>query len=266
MFDSNANKLVSLFGPDYNGNEADDIANAVSYGREAYYSLLVGYPIGAAYDYSVSIFQSQDEIDNYVNEAGAKYQGSAKPGDLKFEDWNKDGKIDTNDRHYLGSPDPLFTLNFGNTFSYKNFSLYFNFRWAQGDKTHFLWLDPYAFGTNMGSGAQLARVKPWTEDNPSTTFPRYGYSNSNDYQFWNQRSFLKLKDLVFSYNIDQKFIKKAGLSAARVYFAATDLFTISNWSGIDPENAGTIAAGASSSRYGSSGAYKTVTCGINLTF
>ena len=270
VFDSNANKLVTLFGPDYNGNEADDVANAVSYGREGYYALQVGHPIGSAYDYSVSIFQNQEEIDNYVNDKGAKLQGSAKPGDIKIEDWNNDGVINTDDRHFVGSPDPLFTLNFANTLSYKNFSLYFNFRWAQGDKTHFLWLDPYAFGTNMGSGAQLARVKPWTEENPSTVFPRYGYNNTGsggiDYQFWNQRSFLKLKDLVFSYNIDQKLIKKVGLSAARVYVAATDLFTITNWSGIDPENAGTIAAGASSSRYGSSGAYKTVTCGVNLTF
>ncbi|MBR5704104.1 MAG: SusC/RagA family TonB-linked outer membrane protein [Bacteroidales bacterium] len=270
VFDSNVNTLVTLFGPDYNGNEADDVANAVSYGRESNYALLVGHPIGSAYDYSVSIFQSQEEIDNYVNEAGVKYQGSAKPGDLKVEDWNKDGKISTDDRHFIGSPDPLFTLNFANTLSYKNFSLYFNFRWAQGDKTHFLWLDPYAYGTNMGGGAQLARVKPWTEENHSTVFPRYGYNNTGsgglDYQFWNSRSFLKLKDLVFSYNIDQKLIKKVGLSAARVYVAATDLFTITNWSGIDPENAGTIAAGASSSRYGSSGAYKTVTCGVNLTF
>ena len=57
-----------------------------------------------------------------------------------------------------------------------------------------------------------------------------------------------------------------GLNATRVYVAATDLFTISNWSGIDPENAGTIAANAGSDRYGSNGAYKTVTVGVNLTF
>ena len=267
VFDTNANKLVSLFGPDYNGNEADDIANAVSYGREAYYALLVGYPIGAAYDYSVSIFQSQEEIDNYVNAKGEKYQPKAYPGDLKIEDWNGDGKISTEDRHYLGSPDPLFTVNFANTLSWKNFSLYFNFRWAQGDKTHFLWLDPYAHGTNMGSGAQLARVQPWTESNPSTVFPRYGYSNTTyDYQFWNQRTFLKLKDLVFSYTLPAKVIKHVGLSNARLYVATTDLFTISGWSGIDPENAGTIAAGSSSSRYGSDGSYKTVTFGVNLTF
>ena len=123
----------------------------------------------------------------------------------------------------------------------------------------------------MTSGNQLARVKPWTAENPSTVFPRYGYNNTeNDneffYRFWNQRSFLKLKDLVFSYNFNPTLTKKIGVAGARVYVAATDLLTISNWSGIDPENAGTIASGAGSDRYGSNGAYKTVTVGVNLTF
>ena len=60
IFDMNRNKLVSLFGPDYNGDEADDVANAVSYGREANYALLVGKPIGAAYDVKLlGIFQNQ---------------------------------------------------------------------------------------------------------------------------------------------------------------------------------------------------------------
>ena len=261
VFDANRNKLVSLFGPDYEGNEADDVANAVTYGREANYTLLVGKPLGAAYDLKkLGIFQNQAEIDAH------KVQPDAKPGDIKFEDYNGDGQIDADDYQYLGSSDPLFTVNFANTLAWKNFSLYFNLRWAQGDKTHFIWLDPYAFGTNMGSGAQLARVKPWTSENPSDMYPRYGYTNSLGYQFWNSRSFLKLKDLVFSYTIPAQVIKRSGISNLRCYVAATDLITISNWSGIDPETGGTIAAGASSSRFGSNGAYKTVTFGVNLTF
>ena len=261
VFDTNENKLVSLFGPDYNGKEADDVANAVSYGRESYYALMVGRPLGAAYDLKLlGIFNSQAEIDAH------KVQPDAKPGDLKFEDFDGDGDIDADDRQYIGSPDPLFTINFGNTLRWKNFSLYFNFRWAQGDKTHFIGLDPYAFGTNMGSGAQLARVKPWTAENQSQVFPRYGYTNTLEYQYWNSRTYLKLKDLVFSYTIPGQGLKNAGISNLRLYVAATDLFTLTNWSGIDPETGGTIAAGASSSRFGSNGAYKTVTFGVNLTF
>ena len=268
VFDSNANKLVSLFGPDYDGNEADDVANAVSYGREANYALLVGRPLGAAYDVKkLGIFQNKAEIDNYKSpKTGEPIQPNAKPGDLKFEDYNEDGQINADDFQYLGSPDPLFTLNFANTFSWQNFSLYFNFRWAQGDKTHFIWLDPYAFGTTMTGGAQLAAVKPWMKEGDPDTYPRYGYTKPVDYQFWNSRSYLKLKDLVFSYSVPASILKPCGISNLRAYVAATDLLTFTNWSGTDPETGGTIAAGASSSRFGSNGAYKTVTFGVNLTF
>ena len=267
VFDSNANKLVELFGPDHDGNEADDITNATTYGYDSYVCLQVGRPIGAGYDYKLlGIFQSQDEIDNYKSSDGTVIMPNAKPGDYKFEDYNDDGKIDSNDRHYVGSPDPLFTLNFGNTLSWKNFSLYFNFRWAQGDKDHFLWCNPNGHQSNFGSGAQLADSKPWTESNHSTTTARYGYQNTLGYNFWENRSFLKLKDLTFSYTFDQNFIKKVGLSNARVYVAATDLFTITKWSGLDPENGGTIASNSASDKYGSNGTYKTVTFGVNLTF
>lgn len=272
VFDSNTNKLVSLFGPDFNGNEADDVQNALAYGFDSYYALLVGHPIGAAYDVKkLGVFQNKDEIKNYVNKDGNLIQPDAVPGDIKFLDYNGDGKIDGNDRHYIGSPDPLFTMNLANTFSWKGFSLYLNFRWAQGDDTHFLWFDPNAFGTTTTSGAQLARVKPWEKEGDGDAFPRRGWgstalANSLNYQFWNPRSFLKLKDLVFSYNIDPKLTKKIGLSNTRIYVAATDLFTITNWSGLDPESAGTIASNAASGRYGSNGSYKTVTFGVNLTF
>ena len=234
-----------------------------------------GEPITAAYDYKLlGIFQSQEEIDNYTYTAPdgtvSKIMPDAKPGDLKFEDTNNDGKISDLDRHVIGTTDPLFTVNFANTLSWKGFSLYFNFRWMQGDKTHFLGLDPNAFGTSMTSGNQLKQVTPWCDDkyyqNHSNTYPRYGYSNVYEYQYWNSRSFLKLKDLSFSYTLPSKLVSNVGLSAARVYVAATDLFTISNWSGLDPETAGTIASGSASTRYGSDGTYKTVTFGVNLTF
>lgn len=190
---------------------------------------------------------------------------NAVPGDLKFEDFNEDGKIDANDRQYLGSMDPLFTINLGNTLSYKNFSLYFNFRWMQGNDTHFLGYNPHAYSIG-GSGAQLDAVDPWTPTNHTNDYPRYGYNNSLNYQYWSPRSFLKLKDLVFSYNFDQKLIKPYGIEGLRLYVSGTDLFTITGWTGLDPEDGGTIAGGPTSSRMGSKGTYRTFTAGINLTF
>ena len=271
MFDLNRNKIKSLYGKNYKGEEADDVANAVAYGFDNYYALIVGKPIGAAYDFKkLGIFQSQEEIDNYTwtdpkTGKTSKIMPDAVPGDLKFEDFNNDGVINANDRQYLGTMDPLFTVNFGNTLSYKNFSLFFNFRWMQGDDTHFLGFNPNAYSVG-GNGAQLDAVEPWTVDNPSDTYPRYGYNNSLNYLFWSTRSFLKLKDLVFSYTFDQKVTKPLGIEGLRLYVSGTDLFTITGWTGLDPEDGGTIASNAASSRYGSNGTYRTFTAGINLTF
>ena len=228
---------------------------------------MIGHAIGSAYDLKkLGVFQSQEEIDNYVDSKGNKIQPDAVPGDLKFLDYDGDGKITGDDRHWIGDMDPLFTVNFGNTLSYKNFSLYFNFRWMQGSDTHFLGYDPNAFGTTMGSGAQLDAIEPWTESNHSDKYPRYGYSNPLNYLYWNSRTFLKLKDLVLSYSVPPSLLKKLDISSLRVYLSATDLFTITGWSGLDPENGGTIASNAASSRYGSNGTYKTVSVGLNLSF
>lgn len=266
VFDLNRNEIKSLYGKNYKGEEADDVANAVAYGFDSYYALIISKPIGAAYDLKkVGVFQSQEEVDNYVDKDGNKIMPNAVPGDLKFEDFNEDGKIDANDRQYLGSMDPLFTINLGNTLSYKNFSLYFNFRWMQGNDTHFLGYNPHAYSIG-GSGAQLDVVDPWTPTNHTNDYPRYGYNNSLNYQYWSPRSFLKLKDLVFSYNFDQKLIKPYGIEGLRLYVSGTDLFTITGWTGLDPEDGGTIAGGPTSSRMGSKGTYRTFTAGINLTF
>lgn len=266
VFDLNRNEIKSLYGKNYKGEEADDVANAVAYGFDSYYALIIGKPIGAAYDLKkVGVFQSQEEVDNYVDKDGNKIMPNAVPGDLKFEDFNEDGKIDANGRQYLGSMDPLFTINLGNTLSYKNFSLYFNFRWMQGNDTHFLGYNPHAYSIG-GSGAQLDAVDPWTPTNHTNDYPRYGYNNSLNYQYWSPRSFLKLKDLVFSYNFDQKLIKPYGIEGLRLYVSGTDLFTITGWTGLDPEDGGTIAGGPTSSSMGSKGTYRTFTAGINLTF
>ena len=267
VFDHNTNCVKELYGPGADGTEANDVANYLVT-PESQYALIIGKPITAAYGMQkLGIFNSQDEIDNYKNAKGEVLMPNAKPGDLKFEDANGDGKVDTNDYTYLGCSDPLFTVNFGNTLSWKGFSLYFNFRWAQGDKTHFLGLDPYSYAIGT-SGSQLAAVKPWTEENHSQVYPRFGYSNTYNYQYWTPRTFLKLKDLTFSYTLPDKAVKAIGFSGMRVYFAGTDLFTISKWTGIDPETGGTQPSGASSDRYtaNSKGTYKTFSFGVNISF
>lgn len=267
VFDANRNKIVSLFGPNYKGEEADDLASW-NVAPESAYALMVGKPISAVYDYNkLGIFQSQAEIDGYIDpETKQPIQPNAKPGDVKYEDHDHNGKIDTNDKYHIGDMDPIFTLNFANTFTWKNISLYFNLRWMQGSSKHFLGCDPYAFGTSMSGGNQLKAVKPWTEDNHTNKYPRYGYQNTEVYQWWNPRSFLKLNDLVLSYNFDKNILDHIGVSGLRVFVSGTNLLTFTNWSGHDPETGSTIAAGAASTRYIGTATYRTFQGGVNITF
>ncbi|MGP1463057.1 TonB-dependent receptor [Tannerella sp.] len=261
IFDLNRNKIKKLF----DDNNNDDYSSVTTYGYDSYYALMVGYSITSAYDYKkLGIFQSQEEIDNYRSADGKLIQPNAKPGDLKFLDYNQDGKINTNDRHWIGDMDPLFTVNFGNTLSWKNLSLYFSFRWMQGSDTHFLGYDPNGFQIDA-SNNQL-NIEPWTKDNHTDKYPRYGYNNSLNYNFWNSRTFLKLKDLSLAYNVDKALLEKAKIQALQLYVASTDLFTITGWSGLDPEDGGTTAANMSSTRYGMTPTYKTVSLGVNITF
>ena len=271
VFDANKNKLVEL----YKGVKQDVASYLVT--PETNYALIEGQSINAIYDLQMlGIFQSQEEIDNYVHvdpetQAVNVIMPDAVPGDVKFADYNHDGKIDDDDRHVLGTTDPLFTLNFGNTLTWKGFSLYFNFRWMQGDKTHFKGLNPNYYTAGQASGNQLKGVNKWVDEqyytNHTNEFPRHGYNQDQfKYQWWCDRSFLKLKDLSLSYTLPKKVVDYVGISNARVYVAGTDLFTITKWTGLDPETAGTIASNAGSSRYGANGTYKTVVFGVNLTF
>lgn len=260
-FDLNRNKIVRLF----DDNNNDDYSSVTTYGYDSYYALMVGHSITSAYDYKLlGIFQNQDEIDNYKNSAGQVIQPTAKPGDLKFLDFNDDGVIDTNDRHWVGDMDPLFTANIGNTFSWKNFALYFSFRWMQGNDTHFLGYDPNGF--QIGASNHQLKIDPWTENNRSDRYPRYGYTNALNYNYWNSRSFLKLKDLSFSYNFDKELLNKINVQGVQLYLSATDLLTITKWSGLDPEDGGTTAANMGSTRYGMHPTYRTVSVGVNITF
>lgn len=267
-FYRNRNKIVHLFGKNANGEELNDTGNAVQNGYETAKALIVGESINAVWDLKMlGVFQSQTEIDGYVDAKGNKIQPDAVPGDLKFMDYNGDGKINSDDRYCIGDMDPLFTINLSNTLTWKNFSLYFNFRWNAGNSEHYIGSDPFGNYHNTGttSGAQLA-VAPWSETNPTNEHPRLGYVNSWSYYFWSQRDFLKLKDISLSYTFDQAWVKKASIQNLRLYVSGTDLFTITGWSGLDPETGGTIAAGPGSSRYGSKPAYQTFTIGANITF
>ncbi|HVY73741.1 MAG TPA: TonB-dependent receptor [Puia sp.] len=256
----------------------------------------VGGPVGEFYGYrSAGIFQNQKEIDdlNAITEskygAGNYYQptssGSAKPGDRKFKDLNGDSRITADDQEALGSPIPKFYggLNFDAT--YKNFDFSLFFYGSYGNKIfNYQERTLESFQTSTGSvGIENIGVKyyenAWTPQNQSQ---RYAAIDANDFNvntrpsdvYVEDGSYLRLRNLVIGYTIPKLPL---GTTKVRVYFTVQNVFTITKYSGLDPEigipagtdpNSGATvhnitAMGVDVGTYPSSRFY---TFGLNVTF
>lgn len=257
IFSKNINKIVELYGTvDDKGNPQSDISATPA--GDAY---IIGKPIHSVWDYKmVGIVQKDDK--DYMQ----KY--NAKPGDVKFLDYNNDGKLNSSDYFYQGNRDPLFMLNVNNTFTYGNWSLYFSIKWNAGNKSSYLGKDRFGAmsSASIAGGSQLKNIQPWTEENPNNQYPRVDWVNSMGYWFWNTRNFVKLKDLSLAYTFKEPFLSKTKLKSLRVFVSGNNLLTFTKWSGLDPEDGGTIAANPGSIYYGSFPVLRTFTGGLVLSF
>jgi hypothetical protein len=177
-------------------------------------------------------------------------------GDLIFDDYNKDGVIDQNDRQYLGSPLPKFTYGFGNSFTYKNVDLTIFFAGSFGNKVmNFLNLridDPNALaGITRRAATDYARLSlkdPNGSANDifnvyvsggNASMPRMTADdvNSNDRlssRFIEDGSYLRLQNVSLSYAFPKKTFTKLGLNTVTIYLIAQNLLTITKYSGYDP--------------------------------
>lgn len=191
------------------------------------------------------IFQSQEEVNAHVNANGQLIQPFAQPGDIRFVDQNGDGEINQEDRTFVGSPWP--TLQTGAQFnaSYGNFT--FNMQWVgvfgytimNGVRRQ---LDSYQ-NTNFRTG-----INPWTPENPNTSDPRIGVSIGDPALIDNARlesdrwledgSYLRLRNLEIGYNFRSALLDQWKVRNARVFASGQNLFTITNYTGPDPDVTG----------------------------
>jgi TonB-linked SusC/RagA family outer membrane protein len=186
----------------------------------------------------------------------ANASGSIWYGDLKFKDLNGDQIIDERDQTYLGSPIPKVQLGLNNTFTYKNFDLSIFFTSNIGNKVYNVTRKNHenpqgntAYFSNLSNYAQLALVDPNGSasdinnvyvTNPDTKI----FGLRNDKTNGNERvtdlyvedgSFVRLKNISLGYTLPVSTTQKLHLKSLKVYASATNLFTITNYSGMDPE-------------------------------
>lgn len=193
----------------------------------------------------------------------------AKPGDARYFDKDGDGVIDADDYDVIGNGVPTFSFGFNNTFNYKNFSLNFLLHAMTGfDKLNYNNAATMYLGGDARE-ATLADIKnryiPGV--NETSNIPAFSSTNRNFTQstrFLESADFLRLKNISLSYTIPK--VKLGNKVGVKVFTSATNLFTITSYSGIDPEansSAGDIRQGIDYGAYPNS---KTVTAGVTLSF
>jgi TonB-linked SusC/RagA family outer membrane protein len=260
----NRNKILEL-GP----NNAPMIFTPASYGGMQKINE-VGNSVFNFYGYKYDgVYMNQTEIDNDPSH----YQ-TAKPGDGRYVDVNKDGVLDANDRTIIGDPNPKFIWGLTNTFKYKGFDLSFLFQGAHkfsiyDDNAH------RSFMYHEGRNFKKDVVNRWrSETNPGDGYHYRLTVDLGEYEkrpssLWiNEASYLRLKSLTFGYTIPSNIIKKLRLQSARVYFNGLNLYTNTNVDVWDPESfrgdsSNASARGVMGNSYPSS---KVFSFGINVEF
>jgi TonB-linked SusC/RagA family outer membrane protein len=226
-FSINNNKVVDLkgTGPYITGSDIDPR-----------YIIKTGLPVNTLWGYkSAGLFQSQNEVSNSPTLATG-----SKPGDVKYLDLNKDGKIDANDMTNIGSTFPKYTFGLNGDFSYKNFELNILFQGAAKVDTRISGALA-EMGNQEGFTHKIYTNNYWTPDNPGARFPRplkFDLRNvaTSDREVIDG-SYVRLKNVQLGYSLPAGLIKKAYLSRATVYVSATNIFTLSKlneWN-LDPE-------------------------------
>ncbi|PVW12618.1 SusC/RagA family TonB-linked outer membrane protein [Marixanthomonas spongiae] len=202
-----------------------------------------GEPVGTIKGYEVEkIIQSQEEIDalNAASPSGLYDQFGTGIGDYKYKDINGDGEITIDDRTIIGDIEPDYFGGISNRFTYRAFTLSALFQFSVGAET--IW-NPIAQSTFnlLGDNKYSAyALDTWTPDNRDARYARAVYFDpaasgriSDRYLF--STSYLRLKSLQLTYQVDNRLIENLGLSSASLSLTGSNLATWTDWPGLDPE-------------------------------
>ena len=222
---------------------------------------MAGYPIGYFYGYKVAgVYQSQADIDASPENTLA----TVTPGDLKFADVNRDGKITPEDRTMIGNPTPDFTYGLSLGLTYKNWSLGIDMMGQHGNEIFRTW-DNYNFA-QFNYLAQ--RMDRWHGEGTSNSQPllnsKHSINTLNSDYYIEDGSFFRIRNVQLAYSFDKSLLAKIRLQALKVYVNIQNLKTWKHNTGYTPELGGSATAfGVDNGSYPVPAVY---TFGINLTF
>ena len=299
----NRNRLLALDGSAnaqlVGYGQWSDIVSVTEIGESLYN--FYGYKVIGVYKDFEDI-QNSPKAEKYPSDGVFNRATTVWPGDLKFEDVNKDGVINENDRTNIGSPLPKFTFGWTNTFSYKNFDLsifingtygnkvlnynmmgqgwnglvHMNSTWTNqhvmiADRARFEAIDPMKTYTD---------VSAWYEDvtnvrvvNAGTMMPRPSIQDPNDNDRLSTRyiedgSYIRLKNISLGYSLPKNLLSKMKVDNIRFSVNIQNIYTLTRYKGFDPEvgastqDSSGLTFGVDNGRYPSP---MTCSFGLNIT-
>lgn len=224
-----------------------------------------GKPFPYFYGYKTAgIFQNYDEINAYTNAEGGLIQPNAVPGDVRFVDVDGNGVITEDDRTDIGKGMPDWTFGFNFNASWKNFD--FSMMW-QGTAGNDIF-DATRRTDISASNLPSWMLERWTGEGTSNRIPHFVLGDNVNWQssdlYVYNGSYLRLKNIQLGYTLPQSITSKAFISSLRVYVAAENLLTFTQYHGFDPE----ISSGGTSLGidYGVYPQARVFTVGLNLNF
>jgi len=212
--------------------------NLLSSSTEEFYRIQNGFPVGYFWGYKTAgIFQTQAEVDAYTG-ANGQIQPNAVAGDVRFVDLNGDGSITTADKTMIGDPNPDFTYGGNISASYKGFDLNLNISGVSGNQI----VDGTRANDRAYNNYSTSILDRWHGAGTSNKIPRVtmgdeankNYKNFSDLYIQNG-DFMRLKSLSVGYDFKKGLLPNLPFDQFRFYVSATNLLTITKYTGIDPE-------------------------------
>ncbi len=210
----------------------------------------VGHPVGSFYGYKITGFwNNANDLTNAdataqhaTGDPSAIYQTDEGVGRFRYADVNGDGQITEADRTFLGNPNPKFNYGINLGAAYKNFDLSIFFYGVKGNQIWNQvrwWTDFYP--SFAGAKSHTALYDSWTPTHMNAKAPiqenvGYASTNANPNSYYVESgSYLRAKNILLGYSLPETLLKRVSVQSLRFYVQVTNLFTITKYSGMDPE-------------------------------
>ena len=253
--------------------------------------MMKGHAVGMFHGYQVDgIYKSEDEVRNYKNDAGgavlpygtadaASLNPSQYVGQFKVKDVNNDGKIDASDRTFIGNPHPDLTGGANLSVGWKGFDLSTYLYFSVGNDIFAMYKYYTHYGSLQSAYSKDRRDNSWSPENPNGIYPMWATAtgestiaaNESNSSYIEDGSFLRMQTLTLGYTLPKAWMKKIKFDKIRIYGQISNVFTLTGYSGLDPQVRTDDGSGNSKDRnmgtdYGSYGMPRQFILGVNVTF